>query len=61
MLVDGLRKAGRSVQRESLIQALESMETRQYGTMAVRFGPQQREGSSYVGLAMIDRRGQFIE
>ncbi|SDM32851.1 amino acid/amide ABC transporter substrate-binding protein, HAAT family [Oryzisolibacter propanilivorax] len=62
VLVDGLRKAGRTVQRESLIQALESMETRQYGAMAVRFGPQQQhEGSSYVGLAMIDRRGQFIE
>ncbi len=60
-LVEGLRKAGRNVQRESLVTALETLDNRQYGPMAVRFGPKQREGSSYVGLAMIDRRGQFIE
>lgn len=60
-LVDGLRKAGRGVQREPLVTALETMEARQYGPMAVRFAPGQREGSSYVGLAMINRRGQFIE
>lgn len=60
-LVEGLRKAGRNVQRESLIAALETLEQRQYGPMALRFGPRQREASSYVGLAMIDQRGQFIE
>ena len=60
-LVEGLRKAGRSVQRESLTTALENLGTQQNGPMTVRFSPGQREGSSYVGLAMIDRRGRFIE
>lgn len=60
-LVDGLRKAGRGVQRESLTTALENLGTQQNGPMMVRFSPGQREGSSYVGLAMIDRRGRFIE
>lgn len=60
-LVEGLRKAGRNVQRESLVTALETLDAHQYGPMALRFGPKQREGSSYVGLAMIDRRGHFIE
>ena len=60
-LVDGLRKAGRSVQRQSLTDALETLEPRHYGQMAVRFGPGQRDGSSYVSLTMLDRRGQFIE
>ena len=60
-LVDGLRKAGRNVQRESLTDALETLGDRQYGPMAVRLGPGQRNGSHYVGLALIDRRGQFIE
>lgn len=60
-LVDGLKKAGRSVQRESLTAALETLEPRQYGPMAVRFGPGQRSGSSYTSLTMLDRRGQFIE
>lgn len=60
-LVEGLRKAGRGVTRESLVGALETMEPRHYGPMTVRFSPQRREGSSYVGLSMINRRGQFIE
>lgn len=60
-LVEGLRKAGRNVQRESLVTALETLDAHQYGPMALRFGAKQREGSSYVGLAMIDRRGHFIE
>ena len=61
ILVEGLRKAGRNVQRESLVTALETLDAHQYGPMALRFGAKQREGSSYVGLAMIDRRGHFIE
>ena len=60
-LVEGLRKAGRSVQRESLTAALDNLGAQQYGPMTVRFLPGQREGSSYVGLALIDRRGRFIE
>ena len=60
-LVEGLRKAGRGVTRDSLVAALENQEPRHYGPMTVRFGPQRREGSNYVGLTMIDRRGQFIE
>ena len=60
-LVEGLRKAGRNVQRESLVTALETLDAHQYGPMALRFGAKQREGSSYVGLAMIDRSGHFIE
>ena len=60
-LVEGVRKAGRGVTRDSLVAALENQEPRHYGPMTVRFGPQRREGSNYVGLTMIDRRGQFIE
>lgn len=61
VLVEGLRKAGRSVQRESLTAALESLGELQYGTMTLRLAPGQRAGSGYVGLALIDRRGHFIE
>lgn len=60
-LVDGLRKAGRSVQRQSLVTALENLGEKRYGPMSVLFSPDQRNGSSYVGLALIDRRGHFIE
>lgn len=61
VLVDGLRKAGRSVQRDTLTTALDSLGEQQYGPMTLRFAPGQHGGSGYVGLALIDRRGHFIE
>ena len=61
ILVDGLRKAGRNVTRESLITALETMGERQFGPMSVGYGPGDREGSSYVGLTIINRQGRFVE
>jgi hypothetical protein len=30
-------------------------------TLSVRYGPGSRNGSSYVGLTMISRSGNFIE
>ena len=60
-LVDGLRKAGRNVTRETLVGALESMGEKNYGPMTVRFKPGLRDGSSYVGLAIYNRRGRFVE
>ena len=61
VLVEGLRKAGRGVQRDTLTAALDSLGEQQYGPMTLRFAPGQHDGSSYVGLALIDRRGHFIE
>jgi branched-chain amino acid transport system substrate-binding protein len=61
VLVEGLRKAGKGVTRETLVAALESMGERQYGPMTVRYGPGDREGSSYVGMTIIDRQGRFVE
>ncbi|MCJ0764428.1 ABC transporter substrate-binding protein [Variovorax terrae] len=62
VLVEGLRKAGRSPSRESLVAALESMDEKNYGgLMSVKYGPGDREGSSYVGLTIINRQGRFVE
>ena len=60
-LVDGLRKAGRNVTRETLVGALESMGDKVYGPMSVRFKPGSHDGSSYVGLAIINKQGRFVE
>ena len=60
-LVDGLRKAGRNVTRESLAGAMESMGEKVYGPMTVRFKPGSRDGSSYVGLTIINKQGRFVE
>lgn len=62
VLLEGLRKAGRSVTREGLVTALESMGEKQYGgLMSVQYGPGDRAGSSYVGLAIVNRQGRFVE
>lgn len=60
-LVEGLRKAGRNVTRESLVNAMETKGERVYGPMAVQFKPGSRDGSSYVSLAIINKQGLFVE
>ena len=62
ILVEGLRNAGRDPSRESLVTALETMGTKTYGdVVSVKYGPNHRDGSSFVGLAIVDRKGRFRE
>ena len=61
VLLEAVRKAGRNVSREGLVSALETMGNRQFGPMNIGYGPGDREGSSYVGLTIIDRQGRFLE
>jgi branched-chain amino acid transport system substrate-binding protein len=61
VLVEALRKAGRAINREGVVSALETMGSRQFGPMNIGYGPGDREGSSYVGLTIIDRQGRFLE
>lgn len=61
VLVEALRKASKAVTREGVVSALETMGTRQYGPMSIGYAPGDREGSSYVGLTIIDRQGRFLE
>ena len=60
-LVEGLRKAGRNVTRESLVSAMETKGEMVYGPMSVHFKPGSRNGSSYVSMAIINKQGRFIE
>ncbi len=61
ILVEGLRKAGRAATRASLVTALESMGEKRYGPMTINFTPARHDGSSFVGLTIVDRNGRFIE
>lgn len=62
ILVEGLRNAGRDPSREGLVTALETMGTKTYGdVVSVKYGPNHRDGSSFVGLAIVDRKGRFRE
>jgi branched-chain amino acid transport system substrate-binding protein len=59
VLVEGIRRAGRELTRESLYRALQSLERYDAGGYVVEFGPQDRQGSHYVELAVIARGGHF--
>jgi branched-chain amino acid transport system substrate-binding protein len=62
VLIEGLRQAGPKVSRESLVTALETMGEKAFSNqVVVRYGPNDRSGSTYVGLAIANREGRFIE
>lgn len=60
VLVDGLRKAGRSLTREKLLRALESMKNRDFGGVNVRYGPGDRTGSTYVDLVLLGSQNKVV-
>jgi branched-chain amino acid transport system substrate-binding protein len=59
VLVEAMRRAGREVTRESLYRAFNGLGQYDAGGYVVRFGPNERHGSSYVELAVISKNGQF--
>ena len=62
VLIEGLRGAGRDGSREGLITALETMGPKTFGdAVSVKYGPGSRDGSAFVGLAIVDRQGRFRE
>lgn len=61
VLVDGLRNSVRASSSVSLANALDSMGLKNYGPLSINYMPGHHEGSSYVGIAIINSRGQFVE
>jgi hypothetical protein len=55
-----LRRAGKEPTREKFVAAMESMSNYEIGGFAVRFAPDNHNGSQYVDLSMIGRDGRFI-
>jgi ABC-type branched-subunit amino acid transport system substrate-binding protein len=60
VLVEGLRRTGKDPTREKFVSAMESMSNYELGGFAVRFSPENHNGSQYVDLSMIGREGKFI-
>jgi branched-chain amino acid transport system substrate-binding protein len=60
VLVEGLRRAGRNLTRESFIRGLESMQKVDLGGLMVTYGPDDHTGSEFVELTMINKDGRFI-
>ena len=59
ILVQGLRKAGKALNRNNLIDALNGMNAEDLGGFIVHFTPTDHSGSSYVDVTSITQNGKF--
>ncbi|MDR7267710.1 ABC-type branched-subunit amino acid transport system substrate-binding protein [Pelomonas saccharophila] len=59
VLVEGLKRAGKTPTRQSLRDALEGMGRFDVGGIEVGYGPKDHSGLDYVDLAIIDQNGKF--
>lgn len=60
VVTEGLRRAGKSLTRESFVAGLESMREVDIGGFKVTFSPQNHEGSKFTDLTIIGRGGKFM-
>ncbi|HSV34171.1 MAG TPA: ABC transporter substrate-binding protein [Ramlibacter sp.] len=60
VLVEGLRRAGRSLSRDRLVSGLETMSGHDFGGVFVKYGPRDRTGSTYVDIVMLRSRGGSV-
>ena len=61
VLVEGLKRAGKSPTRASFVSGLEAAGTIDLGGLEVRYGPNLRKGSNYVELTVIGPNGTFVK
>ena len=59
MLVEGLRRAGKNITRESLVDGLEKMGKADLGGFTVTYSPTNHNGSQFVDLTIISKNGTF--
>jgi ABC-type branched-subunit amino acid transport system substrate-binding protein len=60
VLTEGLRRAGRDLNRERFVAALEGITNHDLGGFGVAFSATNHNASRYVDLAMIGRQGKFV-
>ena len=60
VLTEGLKRAGKSLTRESLITALESLKDFNMGGFTINYSAKSHEGSNFTDLTIIGRGGKFI-
>lgn len=61
VLVEGLRRAGRALDRASLIRGLESMREVDLGGYVIRFSDRDHNGSNYVELSVVGMSGRLVK
>ena len=60
VLTEGLKRAGKTLTREGLITALESMKDYNMGGFIINYSAKSHEGSNFTDLTIIGRGGKFI-
>ena len=60
VLTEGLRRAGPTPTRESVLAALETLDSLDLGGMRIAFGKDRREGSSFVDVAVVGIGGRLL-
>ncbi len=60
VLVEGLKRAGKRVTREGLVTAFEKLGRFDLGGYEVKYGPNDRTGSTFVDITIIRSDGTFI-
>jgi ABC-type branched-subunit amino acid transport system substrate-binding protein len=60
VMVEGLRRAGKNLTRDSFIRAMESLDPYDAGGFKVSYGPDNHSGSKFVDLTIISRDQRFV-
>ncbi|HEU4922637.1 MAG TPA: ABC transporter substrate-binding protein, partial [Burkholderiales bacterium] len=60
VMVEGLRRAGKSPTRDGLVEALEKMNDVDLGGFYISYSPTNRAGSKFVDLTIISRDSKFL-
>lgn len=60
VFVEGVRRAGKSLTRESLISAMESMKEMNLGGFEITYTARDHSGSKYTDLTIIGTGGRFV-
>ena len=60
VLTEGLKRAGKTLTREGLTTALESMKDFNMGGFTINYSAKSHEGSNFTDLTIIGRGGKFI-
>ncbi|MFZ6814297.1 ABC transporter substrate-binding protein [Undibacterium sp. Rencai35W] len=60
VFVEGLKRAGSNLTRESFVRSLESMSNYDAGGFQVKYSPSNHNGSHFVDLTVIGKDGKFM-
>lgn len=60
VLVEGLKRAGRNLTRDSFVRAMESMQKFDLGGLMISYTAIDHTGSEFVEMTMISKDGRFI-